>query len=122
MNPFLLGDLEIAYRERMWIVVEFRRGDIAQTWGLFSNKNNAVNRMLHLMDMFDQCENSWWKLLEIHPEQPVNRNVPAYVVVRMNWEDENELEFVGIYDQMDLIPEDDRNDPYIWIDSLVLDA
>ncbi len=106
----------------MWIVVEFRRGDIAQTWGIYSIKNNALNKLHHLMDMFAESSSSWWKILEVEPQIPLNRNTQYYVAIRMDWEDENDLEFVGVYEQMDLIAEHDRNDATVWIDTLMLDA
>jgi hypothetical protein len=106
----------------MWIVVEFRRGDIAQTWGIYASKNNAVNKLMHLMDMFADSSSSWWKILEVDVDIPMNRNTQYYVAIRMDWEDENDLEFIGVYDQMDMIPEHDRNDATVWIDTLVLDA
>ena len=105
---------------KMFLVVELRRGDIAQTWALTATRELAVLRLAALMR---EDSTSWWKILEIEtPEWMANSpdGRQFWVAVEVDYDDDNELHFLSLVDQFELLPFDVRNSDDAWIDSVHL--
>lgn len=104
----------------MYLVVELRRGDILQTWALTTTREVAVQRMATLMR---PDATSWWKILEVEmPPWMINSAEGAqfWVALEVDYEDDNEVRFLEIADQFELLPFDVRNSDDSWIDSVHL--
>ena len=104
----------------MFLVIELRRGDIVQTWALTETREAAVHRLGSLMR---PDATSWWKILEVETPQWM-RNSPDgalfWVAVEADYEEDNEIRFLEIADQLELMPLDVRNSEDTWIDSVSL--
>lgn len=107
---------------KMWAVCELRRGDIAQTYALCSNKNVAYLRLAQLMEQYNHPY-SWWKIIEVSPNA-WNPNVQVgdlcKVAIWCNWEDDNQIEVVRIFTMNENVPADLLENAFVWIDEVVL--
>lgn len=102
----------------MWLVVELRRGDIAQTWAMTFSKDAAYRQMQEFMDNLHDDSTSWWKVVWVEDQvihQPIGGKT-YYVGIKVNWEDDNKFEFVRIFDGASNIPASVRNDENVWVD------
>lgn len=103
----------------MWAVVELRRGDIVQTYGVYVNRHPADMRMVQLMHQYHHND-SWWKVVTV-PNELINPNVEINdlfrIAVRCNWDDDNAIEVVGMYTMQQHLPEEDA---YVWTDEVIL--
>ena len=104
----------------MFLVIELRRGDIAQTWALTATRDAAVHRLAALMR---EDATSWWKILEIDTPSWMTNSPPGaqfWVAVEVDYEDDNEIRFLSLVDQFEMLPFDVRNSDDAWIDSVHL--
>ena len=104
----------------MYLVVELRRGDILQTWALTRTREVAVARLAALMR---PDATSWWKILEVDmPPWMINSPEGAqfWVALEVDYEEDNEVRFLEIVDQLELMTPDVRNGDDTWIDSVHL--
>lgn len=104
----------------MWLVIELRLGDIAQTWAMTQTKSAAYQEMQELMDNLHNDDTSWWKI--IYAEDPVIINPISgekyYVAINVDWATDNKCEFVRIFDQLCYIPHEVRHSQSIWVDQV----
>lgn len=104
----------------MYLVVELRRGDILQTWALCERRDTALQRLSTLMR---PDVTSWWKILEIDTPAWMQNSPDGtqfWVALEVDYEDDNEVRFLEIADQFELLPFDVRNSDDSWIDSVHL--
>lgn len=103
----------------MYLVVELRRGDIAQTWAVAQSLETARERVGSLMAGAIDNLTSWWKIVEFDaPAMHLQDGTQVYVAVKVNWEEDNEIEVYGLYEQLELIPDGFRGDDDVWIDQV----
>lgn len=101
----------------MWLIVELRRGDIAQTWAITQSKEAAYKALYQLMNSFDQDAKSWWKVIQaVDDDVQLVASKNYYVAMRVDWEDDNEFEFVKLFEDLQNIPDYIRHDRDIWVD------
>lgn len=106
----------------MWAVIELRRGDIIQTYGVYANQHPAEMRLIQLMNQYNHPD-SWWKIVMV-PNEVLNPNVDinqmCKIAVWCNWEDDNSIQVLGMYTLEQEIPQEIQMDELAWVDEVLL--
>jgi hypothetical protein len=95
----------------MFAVIELRRGDIAQTWAVCEQYNDACHKLSSLMAIIS-IPTSWWKIVEFN----TNAIAPFYIVINVEWDSDNMVNVLGCYQMLNMIPNNYRNSNCYWID------
>ncbi len=125
MDPVCRDRSSVSYLAEMYALLELRRGDIVQTWALTRSWEVATQHLASLMSNLPPAATrlSWWKIVEF--DMPDNLfNVPVgtllYTAVEVDWEDDNEVRIVGVFDQLERVPQEVHESEDIWIDHVRL--
>jgi hypothetical protein len=106
----------------MYLVVELRRGDIVQTWAATLTHEGAYSRLAAIQAHVMNDTRSWWKI--VYVPNPLGIHLVEgnhyYIAVSVDWEEDNDFAFVGMFDQLELAPPNIRDNADIWVDQVCL--
>lgn len=124
MDVIVHDRISVSYSE-MYAIVELRRGDIVQTWALTRSWEVATEHLATLMSNLppNATRLSWWKIVDFDmPDNLFNMPVGTllYTAVEVDWEDDNEARVVGVFDQLERVPQDVHDADDVWIDRVPL--